>query len=67
MSLLRSPALTNLLGLANLSALGAATLYLKSMHAKELEEHAGHEARMDGLEGTLHGHIGLVEDSLELA
>ena len=58
MSLLRSPALTNLLGLANLSALGAATLYL-------IEEHAGHEARVDGLEGTLRGHIGLIEDSLE--
>lgn len=65
MSLLRSPALTNLLGLANLSALGAATLYLSSLHARNLEEHAEHEARMDGLEGTLRGHIGLIEDSLE--
>lgn len=65
MSFLRSPALTNLLGLANLSALGAATLHLRSLHAKQLEEHAEHESRMDGLEGTLRGHIGLIEDSLE--
>lgn len=65
MSILRSPALTNLLGLANLSALGAATLYLRSLYARNLEEHAEHEARMDGLEGTLRGHIGLIEDSLE--
>ncbi|KKY32294.1 putative histone acetyltransferase subunit [Diaporthe ampelina] len=64
-SLLRSPALTNLLGLANLSALGAATLYLGSLHGRNLEGHAEHEARMDGLEGTLRGHIGLIEDSLE--
>lgn len=65
MSFLRSPALANLLGLANLSALGLATLHLRSLHAKNLEEHAEHEARMDGLEGTLRGHIGLIEDSLE--
>lgn len=62
MSLLRSPALTNILGLANLSALGAMTLYFKSHHDYNLEEH---EARMDELEGTLRGHIGLIEDSLE--
>ncbi|KAK2611016.1 hypothetical protein N8I77_004399 [Diaporthe amygdali] len=65
MSFLRSSALTNLLGLANLSALGAATFYLKSLHMRNLEEHEEHEARMDGLEGTLRGHIGLIEDSLE--
>ncbi|KAL1878684.1 hypothetical protein Daus18300_001959 [Diaporthe australafricana] len=65
MSFLRSPALTNLLGLANLSALGAATFYFKSLHLRNLEEHEDHEARMDGLEGTLRGHIGLIEDSLE--
>lgn len=62
MSFLRSPALTNILGLANLSALGAMTLYFKSHHDYNLEEH---EARMDELEGTLRGHIGLIEDSLE--
>lgn len=62
MSFLRSPALTNILGLANLSALGATTMYFKSHHDYNLEEH---EARMDELEGTLRGHIGLIEDSLE--
>ncbi|CAN8098995.1 unnamed protein product [Discula destructiva] len=62
MSFLRSPAVTNILGLANLSALGAMTLYFKSHHDYNLEEH---EARMDELEGTLRGHIGLIEDSLE--
>lgn len=62
MSFLRSPALANILGLANLSALGAMTLYFKSHHDYNLEEH---EARMDELEGTLRGHIGLIEDSLE--
>lgn len=62
MSFLRSPTLTNVLGLANLTALGAATLYFKSHHDYNLQEH---EARMDELEGTLRGHIGLIEDSLE--
>lgn len=62
MSFLRSPTLTNILGLANLSALGAMTMYFKSHHDYNLEEH---EARMDELEGTLRGHIGMIEDSLE--
>ncbi|KAJ4397008.1 hypothetical protein N0V93_001232 [Gnomoniopsis smithogilvyi] len=62
MSFLRSPALANILGIANLSALGAMTLYFKSHHDYNLEEH---ENRMDELEGTLRGHIGLIEDSLE--
>lgn len=62
MSLLRSPALTNALGMANLAALGAVTLYFKGHHDYNLQEH---EARMDELEGTLRGHIGLIEDSLE--
>lgn len=62
MSFLRSRTLTNILGLANLSALGAMTFYFKSHHDYNLEEH---EARMDELEGTLRGHIGLIEDSLE--
>ncbi|KAI0130129.1 hypothetical protein BJ170DRAFT_681597 [Xylariales sp. AK1849] len=62
MSVLRSPTLTNILGLANLSALGAMTIYFKSHHDNNLEQH---EARMDELEGTLRGHIGLIEDSLE--
>ncbi|KAF2725245.1 hypothetical protein K431DRAFT_309421 [Polychaeton citri CBS 116435] len=62
MSFLRSPGLTNVLAFANLSALGAVTLYFKSHHDYSLQEH---EARMDELEGTLRGHIGLIEDSLE--
>lgn len=61
-SFLRSPSLTNILGLANLTALGAVTMYFKSHHDNNLEQH---EARMDELEGTLRGHIGLIEDSLE--
>ncbi|THY42380.1 hypothetical protein D6C99_07467, partial [Aureobasidium pullulans] len=34
----------------------------RSHHIYNLEEH---EARMDELEGTLRGHIGLIEESLE--
>lgn len=60
MSFLRSP--TNLLQLANLAALGGMTAYFKSHHDYNLQEH---EARMDELEGTLRGHIGLIEDALE--
>jgi hypothetical protein len=60
MSSLRSP--TALLQLVNLAALGGMTLYFKSHHDYNLQEH---EARMDELEGTLRGHIGLIEDSLE--
>lgn len=62
MSFLRNPVVTNVIGLANLTALGAATMYFKSHHENNLEQH---EARMDELEGTLRGHIGLIEDSLE--
>lgn len=62
MSFLRGLALTNLLGLANLAALGAATWHLRAHHVCGLE---AHEARMDELEGTLRGHIGLIEDALE--
>jgi hypothetical protein len=57
---LRSP--TFLMGLANLFAIGGATYHLRSHHIYNLEEH---EARMDELEGTLRGHIGLIEESLE--
>lgn len=60
--LLRNAVLTNVLGVANLAALAAATMYLKSHDESNL---AQHEARMDELEGTLRGHIGLVEESLE--
>lgn len=37
-------------------------MYFKSHHDYNLQEH---EARMDELEGTLRGHIGLIEESLE--
>jgi hypothetical protein len=60
MASLRSPAV--LLQLLNLTALGGMTLYFKSHHDYNLQEH---EARMDELEGTLRGHIGLIEDALE--
>lgn len=46
----------------NLGALGGLTFYFKSHHEYNLQEH---EARMDELEGTLRGHIGLIEDALE--
>ena len=38
------------------------TMYFKSHHDYNLTEH---EARMDELEGTLRGHIGLIEEALE--
>lgn len=57
---LRSP--TFLVGLANLFAIGGATYHLRSHHVYNLEEH---EARMDELEGTLRGHIGLIEEALD--
>ncbi len=59
MSFLRNPLF--LLG-ANLSAIAASTLYLRSHHVYNLEEH---EARMDELEGALRGHIGLIEEALD--
>lgn len=59
-SAFRSP--TALLQVTNLAALGAMTLYFKSHHDYNLQEH---EARMDELEGTLRGHIGLIEEALE--
>ncbi|MCJ1226613.1 hypothetical protein MMC12_003266 [Toensbergia leucococca] len=46
----------------NVSAITASTLYLRSHHVYNLEEH---EARMDELEGTLRGHIGLIEEALD--
>lgn len=60
MSSLRSP--VALLQIVNLAALGGMTYYFKSHHEYNLQEH---EARMDELEGTLRGHIGLIEESLE--
>lgn len=57
---IRSPAF--LMGLANLFAVGGSTYLLRSHHVYNLEEH---EARMDELEGTLRGHIGLIEEALD--
>lgn len=60
MSTFRSPAA--ILQALTLATLGAQTMYFKSHHDYNLQEH---EARMDELEGTLRGHIGLIEESLE--
>ncbi|KAL8792987.1 MAG: hypothetical protein Q9195_004391 [Heterodermia aff. obscurata] len=46
----------------NLSAIAGATYLLRAHHIYNLEEH---EARMDELEGTLRGHIGLIEEALD--
>lgn len=60
MSFLRNPQL--LLGVANISAIVGSTYLLRSHHIYSLEEH---EARMDELEGTLRGYIGLIEEALD--
>ena len=59
MSFLRNPFL--LLGI-NLSAIAGSTYLLREHHIYNLEEH---EARMDELEGTLRGHIGVIEEALD--
>ena len=46
----------------NLSAIGGTTYLLRSHHIYNLEEH---EARTDELEGTLRGHIGVIEEALD--
>lgn len=46
----------------NLLAISGSTYYLQSKIAYNLEEQ---EARLDEIEGTLRGHIGLIEDSLD--
>lgn len=51
-----------MIGMANLFAIGGSTYMLRSHHIYNLEEH---EARMDELEGTLRGHIGLIEEALD--
>lgn len=61
-SLLHSRVLTNALGLANLAGLGSMTVYFRAHHTANLDQH---EARMDELEGTLRGHIGIIEDALD--
>lgn len=47
---------------ANVSVVGASTLYIKSRLDTQDEEF---EARMDEIEGTFRGHIGLIEDFLD--
>lgn len=59
MSYLRNP--SALYGFLNFSAIGSATLYLWSHLVHNVEEH---EARMDELESTLRGHIGIIEEAL---
>lgn len=56
----RSPSF--LIGLVNLAAIGGSTYWMRSHHVYNLQEH---EARMDELEGTLRGHIGLIEEALD--
>lgn len=46
----------------NVLAIGGATYYLQSKLNYNLEEQ---EARLDEIEGTLRGHIGLIEDALD--
>lgn len=59
MSILRNP-IFHLM--ANLTAIGGATVYLRTWHSHNIDWHnynlEEHEARMDELEGTLRGHIG---------
>ncbi|KAK4942224.1 hypothetical protein LTR10_017981 [Elasticomyces elasticus] len=62
MSFTRSPLFPLFSLLTNLTAVGSATYYLQTWHKFNYEEH---EARMDELEGTLRGHIGLIEESLD--
>jgi hypothetical protein len=46
----------------NMLAIGGSTYYLQSKITYNLEEQ---EARLDEIEGTLRGHIGLIEDALD--
>jgi hypothetical protein len=46
----------------NFLAIGGSTFYLRSKIDYNLEEQ---EARLDEIEGTLRGHIGLIEDALD--
>ncbi|PQE14632.1 histone acetyltransferase subunit protein [Rutstroemia sp. NJR-2017a BVV2] len=73
MSFLRNPATLLAINLATLFGIAGSTYNLRS-HMIELSE--DHEARMeklganaeslqDELEGTLRGHIGLIEDTLD--
>ncbi|KAJ4401327.1 hypothetical protein N0V91_007991 [Didymella pomorum] len=59
-TLLKAKVLAPLTG--NVLAIGGATYYLQSKINYNLEEQ---EARLDEIEGTLRGHIGLIEDALD--
>ncbi|OAG02986.1 uncharacterized protein CC84DRAFT_1166771 [Paraphaeosphaeria sporulosa] len=48
--------------LCNAIFLGGATYHLSTRIDRNLEEQ---EARLDEIEGTLRGHIGLIEDALD--
>jgi hypothetical protein len=52
----------HLLPIFNLFAIGGSTYYLQLKISYNLEEQ---EARLDEIEGTLRGHIGLIEDALD--
>ena len=58
-SFLRLP---TLLPTLSLFAIATSTLYLRTRLDRNLEEQ---EARLDEIEGTLRGHIGLIEDALD--
>ncbi|KAL8776735.1 MAG: hypothetical protein Q9213_008154 [Squamulea squamosa] len=60
MSFLRSP--VTIFGALNLTAIAGSTYYLRSHLIYNSEES---EARSDEIEGTLRGHIGLIEESLD--
>ncbi|MCJ1481964.1 hypothetical protein MMC06_002125, partial [Schaereria dolodes] len=60
MSVLRNP--FALLGAYFTVVAGGSTYLLREHHIYNLEEH---EARMDELEGTLRGHIGVIEEALD--
>ncbi|KAI4140900.1 MAG: hypothetical protein L6R39_005614 [Caloplaca ligustica] len=60
MSFLRRP--SAVIGALNLCAIAGSTYYLRSHHVYNLGEF---EARLDEIEGTLRGHIGLIEESLD--
>jgi len=62
MSVLRNSSVLFSLNLATLLGLAGSTYLLRS-HMIELSD--DHEARMDELEGTLRGHIGLIEEALD--
>ena len=54
--------LPTLLPTLSLFAIATSTLYLRTRLDRNLEEQ---EARLDEIEGTLRGHIGLIEDALD--